>query len=111
MSQATDHHRGDGVTPILTPAEYHRLLSSRERAAALEVLEERSGPVAVDDLAGEIAEYAETTATKEPLDEEGLAVRLHHVDLPMLDAMGVVDYDAAANSVETIRLPIGVRHT
>lgn len=109
MSQSITKPMGEGVAPVLTPEEYRRLLSSRAREATLEVLDGRSGPVTVDELTAAVGEYADSAATEASLGEAELAVRLHHVELPVLDAMDVIDYNAEANTVERIKLPVAVR--
>lgn len=103
-----------GETDDLTEADRCRLLSSARRRTALDVLVGRTAPVDLDDLAREIATRerdGDVTSGKGDVGERGngvdartverVAVSLHHVHLPKMADLGVVDYDSAANRVES----------
>ncbi|NHN43471.1 hypothetical protein G9C85_17780 [Halorubellus sp. JP-L1] len=85
-------------TVDLTESETHRLLSSERRRAVLDVLATRTDPVDLSDI-------ARTVAARENADEpdakaiERVAVSLHHVHLPLIAEVGVIDYDGDANRV------------
>ena len=68
-------------------------LANECRRAVLEVLDDRAEPISRDDLARAAAPPLSTRA-------EELRVDLHHVHLPKLDAMGLLEYDAATAVVE-----------
>jgi hypothetical protein len=76
----------------LTTDEYHRVLAADRRRIALEVLEDRAGPVDLDVLAEAVAER-ERRGDANPADPDRVAVSLHHVHLPLLTDLGIVDYD------------------
>ncbi|WP_436932596.1 DUF7344 domain-containing protein [Halosimplex halobium] len=104
MSQTTS--RNDGRTVIdLGADERYELLAAERRRTALEVLAERGTPVELDDLATAVAarEGGETPAAT-----DRLAVSLHHVHLPRMADLGVLDYDPGDNRVVTVRA-LGVR--
>lgn len=63
------------------------------RRAVLKVLDEREEPITRDDLARAAAPPLSARA-------EELRVDLHHVHLPKLDAMGLLEYDASTTIVE-----------
>jgi hypothetical protein len=100
MSQTTSQTTDDDRTVIdLTEEERYDLLAAERRRAVLAVLAERGAPTTLDELAAAVAtrEDGETGAT------DRLAVSLHHVHLPRMDDLGVLDYDPADNRVETVR--------
>ncbi len=99
--------RGDRIGrtghPIWNSAAFHELLGRSETShpdafgafthplcrATSYVLTQRSSRMTRAELARELPEVL-----PEHADDPFLAVRLHHVHLPMLDAAGVIDYDA-----------------
>lgn len=85
----------------LTESERHRLLSAERRRLVIDVLATRGTP-------GELADVARAVAVREneggAVDEatvESVAISLHHVHLPKMDAAGVIGYDAERNRVES----------
>ena len=99
-SDTSDVTEGRPGTDGLTESDRHRLLATERRRAALDTLEGRTAPVDLADLA---AGLVGRERGADGFDEETLrrvAVRLHHVDLPMMADLGVVDYDPDANRVE-----------
>ena len=86
-------------TPDLTESEYHRLLAPKRRRLVLDALAGRTAPVELDDLAADIAarEYGSDTADEETV--ESVAVTLHHIHLPKLVEIGVLDYDSVAHRI------------
>jgi len=103
MSHTTPQMTDDGRTIIdLDADERYDLLAAERRRAVLAVLDERGAPVALDDL-------TEAVAARESDETRGeargrLAISLHHVHLPRMADLGVLDYDAGANRVETVRV-------
>ena len=84
----------------LPVSERHRLLAVERRRLALELLDGRSTPVTLEELAAEIA--ARETEQNE-LDEtpvERVALTLHHQHLPELAEAGVLEYDAEAQRID-----------
>lgn len=61
------------------------------RASALHCLRGHWRPVSLSDLAAEIVE--EAGSTESPEECRRTEIRLHHVALPMLDDVGLLEYD------------------
>lgn len=101
MSQTTHSSSETDVgAASLTDNEYHRLMSVRRRRTVLAALAELGFPVVVDELAAAVVEREmEPGAPDEPVDQ--IATELHHVHLPKMDSLGVIDYDHTANRVVT----------
>ncbi|WP_232342811.1 DUF7344 domain-containing protein [Halosimplex litoreum] len=80
--------------------ERHDLLAVERRRVVLEALVDREEPVALADLAEWVAARETDAATPGEDATERVAVSLHHVHLPRMDDLGVLDYDVATNRVE-----------
>lgn len=94
----------------LTDSDRHRLFAAEQRRIALELLEEADLPVALEELATAITDRETELGTREADapdagDAERVAISLHHVHLPLMADLGVVDYDAASRRVEAFRAP------
>lgn len=83
----------------ITESEYHRLLSSARRRALLDVLRDGSTPMDVETLAMEVREEEQRTGSADQDAMDRIAITLHHVHLPKLDEVGIVDYDQSATCV------------
>ena len=70
----------------------HALLAHPVRRTLLEVLQVKSSPVTLDELADMTAPDVAPTATE-------VALACHHVHLPKLEAFGVLAYDASSQVV------------
>lgn len=86
-------------TTELTESECHKVLSVRRRRVVLEVLGEREGALDLDDLA--VAVARRETETDDPAQEtiDNVVLTLHHKHLPMMDDLGVVEYDSATQAI------------
>lgn len=89
----------------LAPWERAELLSSRRRRAILGVLDDRTPPVALSDLAADLVtredgERADVGRRRGGIERE-VAISLHHVHLPKLADRGVLDYDPELNLVRS----------
>lgn len=99
MSQSTRDGTGNyGRTERLTESERYELLASERRRIALAVLESSAGPIEVETLAATLATW-ENGASGETV--ERAASSLHHVHLPKMDDLGVIEYDPVAARVES----------
>lgn len=94
----------------LSESERHRLASAERRRIALGLLEEADLPIALEELATAITDRETEldtpdaeTSTPDAGDVERVAISLHHVHLPLMADLGVVDYDAASKRVEAFR--------
>lgn len=90
----------------LTDSERHRVLADERRRALLDVLAADPQPAGLGDVAGALAE----TAPCSDADVEDLLVSLHHVHLPLLDDVGVLEYDPERRRVQAIRTVDPLRH-
>ncbi|MFC7137780.1 DUF7344 domain-containing protein [Halobaculum litoreum] len=100
MSPTSTDVLGQSADETSTTSEYHALLSSERRKFALSVLVDCDGCVSLDDVASEVAamERRDGCAT-DGGDERTVAITLHHIHLPKLDAAGLITYDHDANEV------------
>jgi len=102
MSQISSRTTDDGRTVIdLGADEHHGLLRAERRRAALDALRGTGTPVALDELTEAVAAREGTEPTAEATDR--IAISLHHVHLPLMADLGVLDYDPADHRVETVR--------
>lgn len=76
----------------LPPSERHRLLAAERRRLALDILTGTTSVVELEDLAAEIAAREDGTLTGDDAIKR-VGVSLHHVHLPQMDKMGILDYD------------------
>jgi len=83
----------------LPTGAYHHLLSSRRRQRVIEVLSENDCPLSLTCLAAAIRELE--TAREEPDEQRQVAVTLHHIHLPRMDELGVLEYDHEARRVQS----------
>ncbi|WP_247728632.1 DUF7344 domain-containing protein [Halovivax limisalsi] len=85
----------------LDESERHRLLSSERRRRVLAILSNRTAPISCSALANLLAVAEHGRA--DPPDEALRTVRisLHHCHLPVMDELGVVDYDPTTTLVES----------
>jgi hypothetical protein len=72
------------------------LLARPSRRAILSVVVDHDGRLSLADLAAELRVRADVIR---PDDDRRLPIALHHVDLPKLAAIGVVEYDPDARTV------------
>jgi hypothetical protein len=87
----------------LTDSEYSQLMSTDRRRTTLEVLPELSNPVELETLAEAVA-VRETDADSLSEDQiKQVAVTLHHVHLPKMAELDVIDYDPAASRIGLYR--------
>jgi len=84
----------------LSESEYRELLEVERRKVTLDVLAGRTAPVGLEDLAATVA-IRETTGGAGKEATERVACALHHIHLPKLAALGLVDYDQDANRIES----------
>ena len=99
---SSDTYTGEtGWTDSLTENDRHRLLASDRRRVALEILAESRVPIDFEGMAAEIAEREAGSETVDEATVERVAVDLHHVHLPLMAELGVVDYDLDSRRVNS----------
>ena len=83
---------------------------ARRRGVAIAVLFDRQRPTPVDELATAVADVGASRGIfGESVRTDRVRVALHHVDLPELDDVGIVDFDLDRN-VATLALDRLQRH-
>lgn len=89
------------ATPVgLTVAERCELLAAERRRLALDVIADRTGPLELADLAAAVARREDGLDAADADDRRRVRTSLHHRHLPMMDDLGLVEYDPDANLVE-----------
>lgn len=93
MSQPTNDTTETGwSTAHLTTSERHRLLRSERRREVLDVLAGQATTVELTELASQVAAGED--------DVHRVSVSLHHSHLPLMEDVGVLEYDAESNVVD-----------
>lgn len=90
----------------LAPAERHSLLAVDRRRLAIEILAEEQSAIGREALAAEIAERESDGAANNDHIRDVL-ISLHHVHLPKLASMGVIDECPANQLIELAEPPNG----
>jgi len=83
-----------------------RSLNERRRRIVVDYLGERGERVDVDALASAVSEKLRSE-DPELADADRLGILLHHVDLPLLDDIGLVAYDAGDRRVSPSEMTSG----
>lgn len=95
----TNEAKSRPATADLSEADYHRLMTAERRRVALDLLADEATPVELTELAEQVAE-AETDGVETGAEAvDRVALTLHHLHLPKMSEVGVVDYDPEANQV------------
>lgn len=89
-----------GEKTKLSEQDRHRLLAAERRRATLDVLADRELPVGVEDLAEDVVAKEEDTDGIDVNAVETVAISLHHHHLPMMDDLGVIQYDPTSHRIE-----------
>lgn len=84
----------------LGPDERHYLLADPDRRALLGVLADRTEPIALSDLAVEVAMASAPTTADVTANRREFELVLHHNHLPRLEDAGIVKYDTTSNCIE-----------
>lgn len=96
MGTPTTDVTDDGTSIIgRTGSDYHRLVRDERRRRIVRVLLDRGTPIELSELATAVGTRAENAGVA-----DDVSISLHHVHLPLLDDVGVVDYDPDACRVE-----------
>ena len=82
----------------ISEREQCRLLADERRRTIVAALAEQSSPVTLGELATTLG--ARETSRGNRDSHRTLEVRLHHVHLPLMADVGVIDYDPGENRVE-----------
>lgn len=85
----------------LTESETYRLLAVKRRRLALEILIRSSAPVELEALAAAVTERETDREIGDETAVEDAAITLHHLHLPMMADLDVIDYDPEASQIES----------
>lgn len=85
--------------PELRASERHELLETKRRRIVLSVLTDARGAIDLADIARAVATQESGGGAVTDGDMKRIERMLHHIDLPILDAVGVIDYDEADHVV------------
>lgn len=83
-------------------------LADARRRRVLRVLYRVDGPVPLEQLARQVIAGPEPPVPVSADQTHCVAVRLHHVDLPKLDAVGLLAYDPDRRRVAPVAVPADV---
>ncbi|WP_435152392.1 DUF7344 domain-containing protein [Haladaptatus sp. DFWS20] len=83
----------------LSPETIARVLENRQRRAICRVLSGGSNITTLDELVDALSER-ESDAADTELDRESIALQLHHIHLPLLEDIGLIEYE---HRCETVR--------
>lgn len=105
MSEPTVDATRDGTRlPNLSQSQRHRVLADKRRRVLLAELEEHTDPVSLDALTSAIVARERDDGGQSRSDR--VRISLHHVHFPLLDELGIVDYDHENNVIEPQRAAI-----
>ena len=91
----------ESLVEELPPDAAYRILASGQRRRLLDELADTEPPVSL----GELSERIRARSDSQTAPGDQIAVRLHHIHLPLLDSEDLVEYDAAAKRVTAVALP------
>jgi hypothetical protein len=101
MSQSPIDYVDDPAQSLdLTETEYHRLLADTDRRTVLDVLGAQSTPIDLHELGRAVATEKGESGESERDAIEHARVALHHIHLPLMDDLGVIEYDQESRRVE-----------
>lgn len=83
----------------LTEDECYQLLAAEHRRLVLDVLAGQKTAAGLADLAADVA----TQAGADAADETRIATALHHVHLPKMADLGVLEYDPETRVIDPVK--------
>lgn len=99
MSQSASEKAAERIgTNQLIESDRHHLLSAERRRTVLAILAERSEPISLGTLAEQVL-GREAEGDGEPALDE-VTISLHHVHLPAMDDLGLIEYDHSEKRIE-----------
>lgn len=84
----------------MTKSKRHRVLASKRRRETLGALAGISTPVTIEDLADVMVSRNGPEASPNRETRRNIEIELHHIHLPLMTAMGVLEYDPDAGRVD-----------
>lgn len=88
-------------TVSITESERHDLLAKERRRVAVDVLTE-AGSMTLEELASEVVDRRHDSTDEDAI--ERARTSLHHVHLPKMVDIGVIDYDPETKRVQAHRI-------
>lgn len=86
--------------PGLDESDRHRLLADERRRVILELLEECDTSLSLAELVADIDARVSDEIGANDGSTDDIQIMLHHVHLPMMADLGVVNYDAETNRID-----------
>lgn len=110
MSEPTENAmQGVPGLPTISESQRHRVLANECRRVLLKELEGHTDPVTLETLTSKI--IAREDGNGEQSASDRLPILLHHAHLPLLDELGIVDYDSEDKIIEPRRAAVdGIAH-
>lgn len=102
MSQISqDLQNVELYTGSLSTNERHKLLEAERRRQVLTALDGQTDALELEGLATSVLRLEhDRIATDDEIEQ--VAIALHHIHLPTMDELGVLDYDPETNEVEPV---------
>jgi hypothetical protein len=84
----------------LTEADRHRVFENGLRRFIIQLFDETNRPIetSLGELASDI-DRSDTLSTASYTGKADLLIQLHHIHLPMLDDVGLIDYDSDTKEI------------
>lgn len=95
-------------TVDIDPSEKCDLLAEKQRWLVLDIISGITSPIELEELSVRVASFESGTLTKDDAVER-VAISLHHIHLPRLADVGVLDYDQESNVIEPTE-PLSIRN-
>lgn len=95
-------------TVDIDPSEKCDLLAEKQRRLVLDIISGITSPIELEELSVRVASFESGTLTKDDAVER-VAISLHHIHLPRLADVGVLDYDQESNVIEPTE-PLSIRN-
>lgn len=100
MNDATQYGAGTyRGTEHLTESEYHNLLAAERRRTVLDILATSPASVDLEQLATAVAARENDVNVTDESAVDLVTLDLHHIHLPKMDALEVIDYDPTTTRV------------
>lgn len=90
----------------LTVSDRLRVSTSTRRRLIIDILEDEPTPISLEELARSLAEREDNEASEEGKIERdqlaAIATSLHHIHLPYMDDLGILEYDSASRMLNRV---------
>lgn len=90
------------ATADLSESERYRLLADKRRRLVLDALVDVGTPSTLTEVATEVAARERAGTERPDSDQSDVRITLHHVHLPLLADLGILNYNAEEHRVEAV---------